>query len=285
MNPANSQEALSQLQQAQGQAQNPNDILNAQRQQLGVNAAQDTVTGLRGAINNTTKLLKQVAPSVMGRTANSLVTNAQATGQIANEQRPIAQNLSEQGSQYSEANNNLSQLNQRAQEAASGIYAGQQDKLSYAQNLYNTLYQKERDAQAAQQAEADRQESIRQFNASLAAKSGGSKFDLGNGGGQSTPAASTGNQNQAAYNDVKNLLSKDPSRIQREYEAIKKSAGFGNAYDKIKQALIEQLYPAAKNFGSNSVGLARAIPTTVSLNPSKSFSGLSVGVAHPGVLR
>lgn len=176
----NSQAALAQLQQTQAQSQDPNTILSGQRQQLGVNAAQDTVTGLRGAINNTTNLLKQVAPSIMGRTANSLVTNAQATGQIANAQRPIAQNLSEQGTQYSEAEGNLNRLNQRAQEAASGIYAGQQDKLSYAQNLYNTLYQKERDAQAQADAERDRLESIRQFNAQLAKSGGGNRtFDLG----------------------------------------------------------------------------------------------------------
>lgn len=193
MNPNNSASALGQLQDLQSKAQNPNDILTNQRQQLGVNAAQDTVTGLRGAINNTTQLLKQVAPSVMGRTANSLVTNAQATKQISNEQAPINQNLSDQTAKYGQESQDLATLQQRAQEAASGIYAGQQDKLSYAQNLYNTLYQKERDAQAAQQAEADRQEQIRQYNASLQEnarqanmKSGsGSTFNLGGGSSSS----------------------------------------------------------------------------------------------------
>jgi hypothetical protein len=170
MNPANSQEALSQLQQAQAQAQNPNDIVATQRQQLGVTGAQDTVTGLRGAINNTTKLLKQVAPSVMGRTGSSLVTNAQATKQISNEQAPIAQNLSEQGTQYNQANEDLNRLENQAEQAATGIYQGQQDKLSYAQNLYNNLFAREQATEQARQAEADRQEQIRQFNASLAAK-------------------------------------------------------------------------------------------------------------------
>lgn len=185
----NSQAALASLQQAQSQSQDPNTILSGQRQQLGVDKAQQTVTGLRGAINNTTKLLKQVAPSVMGRTGSSLVTNAQATGQIANEQRPIAQNLSDQGAAYNEANTDLSTLNQRAQEAASGIYAGQQDKLSYAQNLYNTLYQKERDVEAARQAELDRQEQIRQFNeqSRVSQANANRQFDLSN---PKTPPAS-----------------------------------------------------------------------------------------------
>jgi hypothetical protein len=168
MPPQNSQQALAGLQQTQAASQDPNTILSGQREQLGVNSAQSTVTGLRGAINNTTKLLQQVAPSVMGRTGSSLVTNAQATRQIGNEQAPISQRLSEQGTQLGEGERNLSELNSRAQEAASGIYQGQQDKLSYAQNLYNTLYSKERDAEAARQAELDRQEQIRQFNAQQA---------------------------------------------------------------------------------------------------------------------
>lgn len=145
-NAENSQAALAQLQQTQAQSQNPNDILGAQRQQLGVNAAQDTVGGLRGAINNTTNLLKQVAPSVMGRTQNSLVTNAQATRQIGNESAPLQQSLGEQGQQYNEATSDLDRLESRASQAASGIYQGQQDKVSYLQNLYNTLYGKEQDA-------------------------------------------------------------------------------------------------------------------------------------------
>lgn len=179
MNPANSQQALSQLQQLQSQSQDPNTILSNQRQELGVQGAQDTVTGLRGAINNTTKLLKQVAPSVMGRTGNSLVTNAQATRQINNEQAPLTQDLSDQTTEYNQAAQDLSDLNQKAQEAATGIYQGQQDKLSYAQNLYNTLYQQEKDAQDRQAQEASAAEQKREFDASLAQKStGGSTFAL-----------------------------------------------------------------------------------------------------------
>lgn len=183
--PANSTAALSQLQKIQSTAQDPNTILSGQRQQLGVNAAQDTVTGLRGAINNTTQLLKQVAPSVMGRTGNSLVTSAQAGRIIQNEQAPISQNLTDQGTQYTQATGDLSNLENRASQAANGIYQGQQDKLSYAQNLYNTLYQKEKDAQTAA-------EQTRQFNEQLSASkkaaSGGAASYLSGG---SVPTAAT----------------------------------------------------------------------------------------------
>ena len=168
--------ALTQLQQQQSAAKDPSALLNEQRQTLGVQGAQDTVTGLRGAINNTTNLLKKVAPSVMGRTANSLVTSAQAGRQIQNESAPITQTLTEQTGQYDEAGRNLSDLEGKASQAATGLYQGQQDKMSYLQNLYNTLYGKEQDAAKIAREEADRQESIRQFNVAASDKaSSGSK--------------------------------------------------------------------------------------------------------------
>lgn len=162
--PTSSAAALSQLQKAQSTAQNPNQILTNENQALGVNSAQQTVTGLQGAINSTTKLLQQVAPSVMGRTANSLVTNAQASKQIDNEQAPISANLSTENTNYNSANQNLNTLQGQAQTAATGIYQGQQDKETYLQNLYNTLYGREQDAAKAKTAAAAASEAKREFN-------------------------------------------------------------------------------------------------------------------------
>ena len=179
MNPSTSSEALTQLQQAQQAAKNPNDYLAGQEATLGVGTAKNTVTGLQGAIDSTTRLLSQVAPSVMGRTANSLVTSAQATRQIGNEQAPLNETLTKQGGEYNKAATNLADLQNRAQTAAQGEYTGAQNKLSYMQNLYNTMYTKEQDAataarQIATDAEAKRQfdmqqaENTRQFNISQA---------------------------------------------------------------------------------------------------------------------
>lgn len=215
--PKNSAQALSQLQKVQKTSLNPNDILGQQRQQLGVDAAQDTVTGLRGAINNTTKLLSKVAPSVMGRTGSSLVTNAQATRQIANEQAPISQNLTEQGRDYSFASEDLGRLQGRASEAASGIYQGQQDKLSYLQNVYNTLFGREESSAARKAEKRAFNESKRQFNLSLeeqkaarkAAGSGGGSgmgglLDslFGGGGGASSPKAQMKQRKGGGFNFV-----------------------------------------------------------------------------------
>lgn len=255
MPPDTSQAALAQLQQTQSQSQDPNTILSNQRQQLGVQGAQDTVTGLRGAINNTTKLLKQVAPSVMGRTGNSLVTNAQATRQIGNEQAPIQQTLTDQGTQLGQDQQDLADLNSKAQEAATGIYQGQQDKISYAQNLYNTLYQKEKDAQAAAQAEADRQEQIRQFNAQQeaaqrAAAAADRQFNYGvsqDQNTQKTAQAQADAQNKAsALADVKSVIGK--SNFADYVKAVYNSAtNHNNVKDKMKLEALQQLAPSQTN--------------------------------------
>lgn len=269
MNPATSQDALTQLQQIQSQSQDPNTILSNQRQQLGVQGAQDTVTGLRGAINNTTKLLKQVAPSVMGRTGSSLVTNAQATKQISNEQAPINQTLTDQGTELGTDQQDLADLNSKAQEAATGIYQGQQDKLSYAQNLYNTLYQKEKDAQAQQQAEADRQEQIREFNAQQDAAAKAASAAAGSGSfnlpGADSPAAASSNPasgktltggksvGDAATALQQLLATKNATTIRNTLSAIEKSAQYGNTYDQAKLQLINSR-PEFKQYLANFNG-------------------------------
>ncbi len=260
--PTNSAQALSGLQATQAAAQDPNTILSSQREQLGVNNAQNTVTGLRGAINNTTKLLQQVAPSVMGRTGSSLVTNAQATRQIGNEQAPISQKLTEQGTQYNQANQDLGQLQDRATETASGIYKGQQDKLSYAQNLYNTLYKQEQDA-------ADRAEQIRQFNVTQAASN--KQFDYGVQQDKATAAATQKAatdkalkmNKDAALKDVKSVLGK--SNLPAYKEAVSKSAARGNELDKIKLELLQQLAPQLFNVNSG-------------INPKQTYAPVNTGV-------
>jgi hypothetical protein len=262
MQPTTSAQALTGLQSAQAAAQDPNTILQAQQNQLGVNGAQQTVTGLRGAINNTTKLLTQVAPSVMGRTASSLVNNAQAGKQIQNEQAPLSANLNQEGTDYTNATSDLNTLEGKAQTAASGIYQGQQDKLSYAQNLYNTLYQQEQDKQAEADKTAAMAEQVRQANLAqsnlVASRSnaGPTSFSLPNapvaakaapasGSGSSTltaPTLSGGKSQQDAYNAVQALKStKNPALINKTVLAIAKSANSGNTYDKYRIQLLQQL--------------------------------------------
>lgn len=210
-----SQTALTQYQQAANSAQNPQQLLQGAQQQYGVGAAQQTVQGLRGAIQNTSNLLQQVAPSVMGRTQNSLVTNAQSNRIIQNEQAPISQQLSKQGQDYQYANSDLSNAENQANEAANLAYKGQQDKLSYLQNLYNTVYSKEQNDRAAQAAEAQRQEQIRQFNAQMASRSSGGG---GSGGGGRAPSQAS-------------ILSNAAGQIESGLRSVKGGDGYVSPQD------------------------------------------------------
>lgn len=134
-----SQQALQNLQSFQGSAKSPDQIASANDTSLGVPAAQQQVTGLRGAINNTTNLLSQVAPSVMGRTGNSLVTSAQADKQIGNEQAPLNDQLNKENTDYSGASSDLTNLENRSSALTGQDITGQQNQLSYLQGIYGDL--------------------------------------------------------------------------------------------------------------------------------------------------
>lgn len=158
---ATSAQALSNLQGFQKSEMSPQAAMDQSNQQMGVPQAQQQVTGLRGAINNTTNLLNQVAPSVYGRTANSLVTDAQATHMISNEQQPLNTQLNKEQTDYTNANSDYQNALSQSEARANAILSGQQNQESYLQNIYNDLAQKEQsDAQMAQQQ--------RQFDATLA---------------------------------------------------------------------------------------------------------------------
>lgn len=174
--PPNSQAALQQLQSYQSGAQSPEQLITNAQNQLGVGAAQQQVSGLRGAINNTTNLLQQVAPSVMGRTGNSLVTSAQADKIIGNEQAPIQQNLSKDTQDYNDANATYTDLENQAEQRANADLTGQQNQESYLQGIYNDLYTQEQNA--SQQAEAEREFNVGQANAKSEAASASPTFGL-----------------------------------------------------------------------------------------------------------
>lgn len=184
-------QALQNLQTYQQGIQDPSQILQQQDQSLGVNQAQQAVSGLRSAISNTTNLLNNVAPGVMGRTQNSLVTSGQANKLISNEQAPISATLDNQNQSLNTQNADLTQLLGQAQSQTNAELQGQSQQEQYFQDIYNDLFGNEQakaaaDAAAAQQAEAERE-----FNAQLAA-SGSGGIDLGSGPTPSSPTSPAG---------------------------------------------------------------------------------------------
>lgn len=166
--------ALKNLQSYQASMQTPEQAADTANKALGVDAAQQQVSGLRGAIAKTTGLLNQVAPSVYGRTRNSLVTNAQATRQIGNEQAPISQELNQQQQDYSGVSQDYQNLLTQANQRATNQLDAQKGQLSYLQQIYQNLQAQEQ----AQRDEAFRQaqlaEQKRQANLSASSKAAGS---------------------------------------------------------------------------------------------------------------
>lgn len=172
--------------------QTPDQIAESANKALGVDTAQQQVSGLRGAIARTSGLLQQVAPSVYGRTQNSLVTNAQATKQIGNEQAPIATQLDKENQDYSGASQDYQTLLNQANQRASNALQGQNTQLSYLQQLYQNMQAQEqaqrdeafRQAQLAEQRrQADLQASTARATAAKVASTASPSFSSPSAGG------------------------------------------------------------------------------------------------------
>lgn len=248
-----SAEALSNLESYQKTMQTPEQAAQAANRALGVDSAQQNVQGLRGAIQRTSGLLQQVAPSVYGRTGQSLVTSAQASKQIGNEQAPIQQNLQNLGTQYSGASEDYRDLLSKAQSQASNTLQGQQGQMSFLQQIYQNLAQQEE----AQRQEAARQAALaeqkRQFDLTpRGGSSGGGGLNLGGlaglmGGGSPAASRSTGPSDQL-MSDIQRLIPRDyatrfnPGYTERQIERLQQ------AYPELKGQVSKLVYDYRKQY-------------------------------------
>ncbi len=166
------------------QMQNPDQIAQGTESSLGIPQATQEVSGLRQAITNTTNLLNNVAPSVMGRTQNSLVTAAQAGKQIQNESAPIQSKLAGETTAASNAASDLNALQSKAANQESLKASTQSNQQSALMDLYKTLL-------SSEQNKAQQAESTRQFNATNA-------IDQQNANSTSKNAATSATKSAAA---------------------------------------------------------------------------------------
>jgi hypothetical protein len=310
-----SQQAYQSLQDYNSKRRKTEDIQKEAETKYDLPGITGRLSNLRSLVGNLESSVENVDPSVRSRTSGGFSTEGQNQALIARESKPILGNLAKQQSALGETQQQFSLSSALASQLAQSIRSDDETGYQRLLDQYNAAVAQEQAAETKRQ--FDEQLKASREAAERAAKAASSGYDIGSilsslgigsgGGSSASSAASVDPTQQKAYNDVKNLLSKDSARIQREYSAIKKSAGYGNAYDKIKLALIEQLYPAVRNYGSNTVSLSRAIPTTVPLNSSirnygsntvslsraipttvplnsSSGGGLSVDVAHPRVV-
>lgn len=229
----NSGQAMQNLQSYTAGMQSPDQLMQSANNQFQVGQQQQQVGGLRQAVNNTENLLNQVAPSVMGRTANSLVTSAQADRQIANEQAPLNTQLNKENQDYNQANANLVQSQDQASQLANAEMTGQSQRQSYLQGIYNDLYTQEQNA--AQLASNER---IANTNAAASRASGGG------GGSAASAKASLGQDIQNAFDNfdvrppyytentilptlIQAYPEIDPAAIQKQVYATRKLLGYG----------------------------------------------------------
>lgn len=156
----NSQQAFQDIQNFDASRANPTDVLSQAEGKYNVGQSRQRLVGLRSAIMGTEGALNAVDPSVTGRTSNSLVTEAQRSRMVANERAPIAEQYSQQQGALGNENSNYSDLQSQASKEAQMRLTGDDVKRSSLQSLYDSLYKREQDAIAKQQAEQARQDAL-----------------------------------------------------------------------------------------------------------------------------
>lgn len=223
------------------------DVLNEAMGKYGVPEIRNRVAGLRTTLTNTENALNAVDPSVTGRTQGSLVTESQRQKQVQNERAPIAEQYGTFSRSLSDTQANLSDQEKAAQLLAQGQLNDYESGRSALAGRYQLAV--DRESEQRRREEADRAYQLQVQEAADARRSAAASIARPTlGSGTSAPAQDSNKQRAiAAVNDL--LGTKNKALIQKTYEAIKKSAGFGNTYDQAKLQLIETLYPAAKNFG------------------------------------
>ncbi len=273
--PPSSQQAYQSVQDFSKNRRSTQDIQNEAESKYNVSGISSRLSGLRTMVGNLENSLENVDPSVRSRTSGGFATEGQNQALINREQQPILGNLAKQQRAYGDTQQGFSMSSALAGDLARNIRSDDETAYQRLLDQYNAATAQEQAAEAKRQFDVQQKAAAKSVSPNYI---GDALAALGGGGGQQSADPGADPSQQKAYNDVKNLLSKDQARIQREYEAIKRSAGYGNAYDRVKLQLIEQLNPSIKNLGKNTVSLSQAIPTAVSLSPT-SRPGLGVTTA------
>lgn len=270
MNPTNSAGALQQLQDYQKTAKTPDQAFTDANAQFGVPGAQQALTGLRGAIQQTTSVLNNVAPSVMGRTGNSLVTSAQANRIIGNEQAPIQTSLGKLGTDYGNAQQDFQNAEGQAATRAQATLTGQQGQLSYLQQLYSSLVDQEQKAAAA--AEQKRQFDVEQARLRAGSGGGGGLSDFVNRSNptKNSPAVAASTDPSDQYFTIIQQLRQSPNGVSKwNWGALAnefKNRGIDVSHGSAADAALNRYFAAAGPTGAQSSA------------PSGSVRGLKGGV-------
>lgn len=194
---------------------NPTTLYDKAQNELGVGEVRGRVGNLRTSLLNTENLLNNVEGSVQGRTQGSLVTEAQRQRLTALERNPIMSQYNKLSGDYGKEDANLKDLLGQASQRSQMGYQADTDKGNSIFQMYQAAMGKE--AEARRQAEADRAyaESVRQFNAQMAAAQAQAQRAAASarssGGGGSTAAKSAGNVDTQIVSRIQQAVAKGAS--------------------------------------------------------------------------
>lgn len=166
----NSADILNQLRAFQSSRRKPQDILAEEETKLGLPSATQRLTGLRSAIGNTENLLRNVDPSVTGRTSGTFTTEAQRQRLVAKEREPISDQFREQSRALEGETANISDISGRALKSAQLGLSDLDSQENSLRTLYGSLYQREQDEVTRQERERAFQEEQRRRAAGQAAQ-------------------------------------------------------------------------------------------------------------------
>lgn len=251
MQPQNSQEAFNQLSTFQGGRRKPQDILKESETRLNIPNVMQRQAGLRTAITNTENLIRNVDPSVSGRTQGSFVSDAQRNRLVQQERAPLDDTFRTQNQALDQESTNVNQLRQQAlQDAQLGI-AEDDTKENSLKGMYDVLYRREQDAQAF----AEQQRQARSAEASAARMA--ALFSGGGAGGGTPPVApAAGAQMSKEETQAADFISKigaDPKALRSDYGMTLVGANRGNVVDQYKLQIYRQRFPqlfAGNNYTS-----------------------------------
>lgn len=147
----------------EGTEQTPQQAIATGNTQYGVSGLGTQLDQLRGLTSNLQTAIGNVAPSVQGRTAGSLVTSADQDAIINNETAPLTKQFNDTSTNLNNTQDDYNTANSNATNYANALLNGQDQK-------YTDLFDQYTNAQTTQDNAAKEAEAEREFNASLAEK-------------------------------------------------------------------------------------------------------------------
>lgn len=255
--PPSSQAAYQSLQDYDKTRVNPQSAIDQGEQRYGVSGLGSQLASLRAMTGNLETSIKNVGPSVTGRTQGSLVTEA-ARQRIVNQERsPLID-------QYGTASKGLADTGAQYDKATGLATNYANELLANDKNTYDRLFGQYQTSLSAEQAAAAQAEKQREFDASLAEQKASRAAAAGGSGGLSLASLFGGAQAAAPTAqqptvqdhlsaDIQKLLPKDyatrlpegyTERLIQRLQAVPQYAGIRDQIPQMVYAYRKPFEPA-----------------------------------------